>query len=113
MAKIKFVLKDNYVEFPYNGKPQSLQMTRVLLDHKKQNNGTIFAIGQDIVVMILPFTPLASNPGLKPNGKECLQDKDAEDNVVNNDRHGDYEHIGRPSFGMTHLDTILRSDEFI
>ncbi|KAG0342154.1 spermatogenesis associated protein 5 [Podila horticola] len=56
MSEIKFVLKDNLIEFPYNGKPQRFKVTSILLDRKEQD-GSVFAIGQDTVVKILPFSP--------------------------------------------------------
>ncbi|KAF9326961.1 spermatogenesis associated protein 5 [Podila minutissima] len=58
MTEIKFVLKDNLIEFPYNGKPQRFKVTSILLDRMEQD-GSIFAIGQDTVVKILPFSPQA------------------------------------------------------
>ncbi|KAG0094251.1 spermatogenesis associated protein 5 [Podila epicladia] len=58
MAEIKFVLKDNMIEFPYNGKPQRFKVTSILLDRMEQG-GSIFAIGQDTVIKILPFSPQA------------------------------------------------------
>lgn len=50
------MLKDNLIEFPYNGKPQRFRVTNILLDRKEQD-GSVFAIGQDTVVKILPFSP--------------------------------------------------------
>ncbi|KAG0036591.1 spermatogenesis associated protein 5 [Podila clonocystis] len=58
MTEIKFVLRDNLVEFPYNGKPQRFKVTSILLDRMEQD-GSVFAIGQDTVVKILPFSPQA------------------------------------------------------
>ncbi|KAG0206354.1 spermatogenesis associated protein 5 [Mortierella sp. GBA30] len=57
MTEIKFVLKDNFIEFPYNGKPQRFRVTNIILDRKEQGHGSVFAIGQDTVIKILPFTP--------------------------------------------------------
>jgi len=48
------VLKDNLIEFPYNGKPQRFKITSILLDRKEQD-GSIFAIGQDTIIKVLPF----------------------------------------------------------
>ncbi|KAF9402239.1 spermatogenesis associated protein 5, partial [Podila epigama] len=56
MTEIKFVLKDNLIEFPYNGKPQRFRITGVQLDRKDQGAGSVFAIGQETIVKILPFT---------------------------------------------------------
>ncbi|KAG9063236.1 spermatogenesis associated protein 5 [Linnemannia hyalina] len=87
MLEIKFVLKDNYIEFPYNGKPQRLRVTGVLLDRREQNNRSIFAIGQDTVVKILPFTP--------PTFKSVLkQDMNVDKEENNGDSQGHYEQIG-------------------
>ncbi|OAQ33838.1 AAA-domain-containing protein [Linnemannia elongata AG-77] len=92
MLEIKFVLKDNYVEFPYNGKPQRLRVTGVLLDRKEQNNRSIFAIGQDTVVKILPFTPPTTKSALMQNTKE--QDMDVDKEKSSGDGQGHYEQIG-------------------
>ncbi|KAF9271884.1 spermatogenesis associated protein 5, partial [Linnemannia elongata] len=92
MLEIKFVLKDNYVEFPYNGKPQRLRVTGVLLDRKEQNNRSIFAIGQDTVVKILPFTPPTPKSALMQNTKE--QDMDVDKEKSCGDGQGHYEQIG-------------------
>ncbi|KAF9544776.1 spermatogenesis associated protein 5 [Mortierella hygrophila] len=87
MLEIKFVLKDNYIEFPYNGKPQRLRVTGVLLDRREQNNRSIFAIGQDTIVKLLPFTPPTSKSVLK-------QDMDVDKEKNNGDSQGHYEQIG-------------------
>ncbi|KAG0371330.1 spermatogenesis associated protein 5 [Gamsiella multidivaricata] len=60
MTEIRFVLKDNYVEFPYNGKPQRFKVASIVLERKGQERGFVFAIGQDTIVKVLPFTPSQS-----------------------------------------------------
>ncbi|KAF9359746.1 spermatogenesis associated protein 5 [Mortierella sp. AD094] len=60
MTEIRFVIKDNYVEFPYNGRPQRFKVTGILLDRKEQRHGSVFAIGQETVVKVVPFTPSQS-----------------------------------------------------
>lgn len=93
--EIKFVLKDNHIEFPYNGKPQRLRVTGVLLDHKEQKNRSIFAIGQDTVIKILPFTPPTPKSALKHDTKEKegLQAMDVDKKKGSGDQ-GHYEQIG-------------------
>ncbi|KAF9375615.1 spermatogenesis associated protein 5 [Podila verticillata] len=54
MTEIKFVLRDNLIEFPYNGRPQRFKITSILLGRKEQD-GSVFAIGQDTIIKILPF----------------------------------------------------------
>lgn len=92
IVEIKFVLKDNYIEFSYNGKPQRLRVTGVLLDRKEQNNRSISAIGQDTVVKILPFTPPTPKSALKQDTKE--QDMDVDKEKSSGDGQGHYEQIG-------------------
>ncbi|KAG0012958.1 spermatogenesis associated protein 5 [Entomortierella chlamydospora] len=60
MTEIRFVIKDNYVEFPYNGRPQRFKVTGILLDLKEQRHGSVFAVGQETVVKVVPFTPSQS-----------------------------------------------------
>lgn len=48
------MLRDNLIEFPYNGRPQRFKITNILLDRKEQD-GAVFAIGQDTIIKILPF----------------------------------------------------------
>ncbi|KAF9149804.1 Spermatoproteinsis associated protein 5 [Linnemannia schmuckeri] len=95
LLEIKFVLKDNYIEFPYNGKPQRLRVTGMLLDRKEQNNKSVFAIGQDTVIKILPFTPPTPKSALKQDtkGKEESQDMDV-DEKKSSASQGHYEQIG-------------------
>ncbi|KAG0376427.1 hypothetical protein BGX24_007775, partial [Mortierella sp. AD032] len=90
MIEIKFVVKDNYVEFPYNGKPQRLRVTGVLLDRKEQDNRSIFAIGQDTIVKILPFTPPMPKSALHQDAKE----KQSMDVDKESSSGGHYEQIG-------------------
>ncbi|KAF8942484.1 Spermatoproteinsis associated protein 5 [Haplosporangium gracile] len=95
MIEIKFVLKDNYIEFPYNGKPQRLRVTGVLLHRKEQNNKSIFAIGQDTVIKILPFTPPTSKSALKQDTKEKEDSEDMDvDKKTSSADQGHYEQIG-------------------
>ncbi|KAG0284370.1 spermatogenesis associated protein 5 [Linnemannia gamsii] len=95
MLEIKFVLKDNYIEFPYNGKPQRLRVTGVLLNRKEQRNRSIFAIGQDTVIKILPFTPPTPKSALRHDTKEKegSQDMDVDKEKGSADQ-GHYEQIG-------------------
>ncbi|KAF9133968.1 hypothetical protein BGW39_008455 [Mortierella sp. 14UC] len=99
MLEIKFVVKDNYVEFPYNGKPQRLRVTGVLLDRREQDNQSIFAIGQDTIVKILPFTPVpTAKSALKQDTKEkadsLQQDMDVDKTSSGSNDGGHYEKIG-------------------
>ncbi|KAF9929344.1 spermatogenesis associated protein 5 [Linnemannia zychae] len=94
MVEIKFVLKDNYIEFPYNGKPQRLQVTGILLDHREQNSKEVFAIGQDTTIKILPFTPPIPNSALKSKDKAASLDMNDNMGMNSDDRQGDYEQIG-------------------
>ncbi|KAF9917294.1 spermatogenesis associated protein 5 [Lobosporangium transversale] len=60
MIEIRFIIKNNYVEFPYNGKPQRFRVTGITLDgkeHYDSNGLSIFAVGSGTVVKVLPFTP--------------------------------------------------------
>ncbi|KAF9285421.1 spermatogenesis associated protein 5 [Mortierella alpina] len=57
MNEIKFVIKDNFIEFPYNGKPQRFKVASIILDRQEQDHRSVFAIGQDTIVKVLPFTP--------------------------------------------------------
>ncbi|KAF9432991.1 spermatogenesis associated protein 5 [Entomortierella beljakovae] len=60
MAEIRFVIKDNFIEFPYNGRPQRFKVTSILIDRKEQDKGSIYAIGQETIIKVLPFTPSQS-----------------------------------------------------
>ncbi|KAF9938792.1 spermatogenesis associated protein 5 [Modicella reniformis] len=80
MTEIRFVLKGNYIEFPYNGKPQRFRVTSVLLDRQELDSHLIFAIGPDTVVKVLPFMPSQSTLHkeiLGEQGGEKGQVKDA------------------------------------
>ncbi|KAG0301679.1 spermatogenesis associated protein 5 [Dissophora globulifera] len=57
MTEIRFVLRDNYVEFPYNGKPQRFKVTGIMLGRQEDHSLASVAIGQDTVIKVLPFTP--------------------------------------------------------
>ncbi|KAF9087620.1 Spermatoproteinsis associated protein 5 [Mortierella sp. AD031] len=96
MAEIKFVLKNNFIEFPYNGKPQRLRVTGVLLDRKEQDIWSIFAIGQDTIVKILPFTPPTPKAAQKQVTKEKggSQDMDGDKGCSSDNSQGHYEQIG-------------------
>ncbi|KAF8984478.1 Spermatoproteinsis associated protein 5 [Entomortierella lignicola] len=91
MNEIRFVIKDNYVEFPYNGKPQRFKVTSILLDRKEQQQNSVFAIGQETVVKVVPFTPLQSTLH-----KEILEETGANNTIENREsqpnRH--YDQIG-------------------
>lgn len=51
------MIKDNFIEFPYNGKPQRFKVASIVLDRQEQDHRSVFAIGQDTIVKVLPFTP--------------------------------------------------------
>ncbi|KAF9899480.1 spermatogenesis associated protein 5 [Linnemannia zychae] len=95
MLEIKFVIKDNYVEFPYNGKPQRLRVTGVMLNRREQDNRTIFAIGQDTVVKILPFTPVPTAKSvMEQDTKEKTTSSQQEMDIDKSSGGGHYEQIG-------------------
>ncbi|KAI1307211.1 spermatogenesis associated protein 5 [Mortierella claussenii] len=58
MTEIRFVIKNNFIEFPYNGKPQRFKVTSIVLDREEQHHdGAVFSVGQDTIIKVLPFTP--------------------------------------------------------
>ncbi|KAF9187277.1 Spermatoproteinsis associated protein 5 [Haplosporangium sp. Z 767] len=90
LAEIKFVLKHNFIEFPYNGAPQRFRVTSILQSRMEQDNNAIFAVGQDTVVKVLPFTPPRST----------LQDQDYDERRVK-----DTSSVQGPSALMSKLST--------
>ncbi|KAF9578425.1 spermatogenesis associated protein 5, partial [Lunasporangiospora selenospora] len=58
MAEVKFVLKHNQVEFPYNGKTQRLKVTSIVLDKREQDTtNVVFAVGPETEIKVAPYTP--------------------------------------------------------
>ncbi|KAF8931971.1 P-loop containing nucleoside triphosphate hydrolase protein [Dissophora ornata] len=60
MTEIRFVLKGNYIEFPYNGRPQRFRVTSIMQGRQEQDDQSVATIGQNTVVKVLPFTPSQS-----------------------------------------------------
>jgi len=81
IAEIKFVLKDNLIEFPYNGKPQRFKVTGIHIDRKEQARGNVYAIGQATVLKVLPFTPSQATIH-----KEILEEAGAKDSETGNQK---------------------------
>ncbi|GJJ68372.1 AAA family ATPase [Entomortierella parvispora] len=82
ITEIKFVLKDNLIEFPYNGKPQRFKVTGIQIDRKEQARGNVYAIGQATVLKVLPFTPSQAIIH-----KEILEEAGAKDSEIDNQKH--------------------------
>lgn len=70
-------MKDNLIEFPYNGKPQRFKVTGIQIDRKEQPRGTVFAMGQETVLKVLPFSPSQATIH-----KEILEEAGAKDPVT-------------------------------
>ncbi|KAF9355712.1 spermatogenesis associated protein 5 [Mortierella sp. NVP85] len=96
MTEIRFVLKGNNIEFPYNGKPQRFKVTSILLERAEQDYGSIFAVGQDTVVKVLPFVP--PQPTLHKEilgeGGETKDTKVQQDSTVGTKDDRFYDQIG-------------------
>ncbi|KAG0052085.1 spermatogenesis associated protein 5 [Gryganskiella cystojenkinii] len=100
MTEIKFVLKDNLIEFPYNGKPQRFKVTGIQIDRKEQARGGIFAIGQATVLKVLPFTPsqatlhkeILEEAGVKETDTEMIDS--TKTNIITASDSSAYEQIG-------------------
>ncbi|KAF9114603.1 Spermatoproteinsis associated protein 5 [Mortierella sp. AM989] len=91
MTEIRFVIKDNYIEFPYNGRPQRFKVTSILLDRREQGSGAVFAVGQETVVKVQPFTPSQSTLH-----KEILEEAGANNVDTNTEKQQNrpYDQIG-------------------
>ncbi|KAF9971140.1 spermatogenesis associated protein 5 [Actinomortierella ambigua] len=96
MQEIKFVLKNNLVEFPYNGKQQRFHVSGVSSFAKSVGPEAVFAIGPNTTVKILPFTASSSGVGIKEesNAAEGDQQSSTASVLPQDAANASYEQIG-------------------
>ncbi|KAF9158337.1 Spermatoproteinsis associated protein 5 [Actinomortierella ambigua] len=95
MQEVKFVMKNNLVEFPYNGKQQRFHVSGVSSFAKGVDSGAIYVVGPNTTVKMLPYTAPSPEAG-KGEGPAAVEKDQPGDgaSAPSQDTDASYEQIG-------------------
>ncbi|KAG0226424.1 spermatogenesis associated protein 5 [Actinomortierella wolfii] len=79
MQEIKFVMKNNLVEFPYNGKHQRFRVSGISSFDKNVDSNAVYAVGPNTTVKLLPYTAPSSTAAQNQQEETSTTSQDATD----------------------------------